>query len=73
MIGLNASILLPPKLREELSQQIEQVKQGTSWKGESVRVRKDGRLIDVGLSISLLKGGEGHRSRTFDYCARYHR
>ena len=59
IIGLNASILLPPKLREELSQQIEQVKKGASWKGETVRVRKDGRHIDVGLSISLLKGEKG--------------
>ena len=59
IIGLNASILLPPKLREELLQQVEQVKQGASWKGETVRVRKDGRHIDVGLSMSLLKGEKG--------------
>jgi PAS domain S-box-containing protein len=59
IVGLNASILLPPKLREESSQQVEQVKQGVSWKGETVRVRKDGRHIDVGLSISLLRGDKG--------------
>jgi PAS domain S-box-containing protein len=59
IVGLNASILLPPKLREELSQEVEQVKQGASWKGETVRVRKDGRHIDVGLSISLLRGEKG--------------
>ena len=59
IIGLNAAILLPPKLREELSEQVEQVKKGASWKGETVRVRKDGRHIDVGLSISLLKGEKG--------------
>jgi PAS domain S-box-containing protein len=61
IVGLNASILLPPKLREELSQQVEQVKKGESWRGETVRVRKDGRHIDVGLSISLLKGEKGTR------------
>jgi len=59
IIGLNASILLPPKLREELSRQVEQVKQGACWRGETVRVRKDGRHIEVGLSISLLKGEKG--------------
>ena len=59
IIGLNASILLPPKLREELSQQVEQVKQGVNWKGETVRVRKDGKHIDVGLSMSLLKAEKG--------------
>jgi PAS domain S-box-containing protein len=59
IIGLNAAILSPPKLREELSEQVEQVKKGASWKGETVRVRKDGRHIDVGLSISLLKGEKG--------------
>ena len=59
IIGLNASILLPPKLREELSQQVEQVKQGVNWKGETVRVRKDGKHIDVALSMSLLKAEKG--------------
>ena len=59
IIGLNASMLLPPKFREELSQQVEQVKEGASWKGETVRVRKDGKHIDVGLSISLIKGEKG--------------
>ncbi len=59
VVGLNASMLLPPKLREERSQQVEQVKQGASWKGETVRVRKDGKHIDVALSISLLKGEKG--------------
>jgi PAS domain S-box-containing protein len=59
IVGLNASILLPPKLREELLQQVEQVKTGGSWRGETVRVRKDGKPIDVGLSISLLKGEKG--------------
>ncbi len=56
IVGLNASILLPPALREEWSQQVDQVKQGANWRGETVRVRKDGKPIDVGLSISLLKG-----------------
>jgi PAS domain S-box-containing protein len=59
IVGLNASILLPPKLHEELSQQVEQVKQGVNWKGETVRVRKDGKHIDVGLTISLLKAEKG--------------
>jgi two-component system cell cycle sensor histidine kinase/response regulator CckA len=62
IVGLNASMLLPPKFREELSQQVEQVKKGASWKGETVRVRKNGKHIDVGLSISLLKGEKGTSS-----------
>ena len=59
IVGLNASILLPPALREEWSRQVDQVKQGANWRGETVRVPKDGKPIDVGLSISLLKGEKG--------------
>jgi PAS domain S-box-containing protein len=55
--GQSAAVLLPPKLREEWQQQLQQLRESGNWKGESVRVRKDGRLIDVALTISLIKGG----------------
>ncbi len=57
IVGRNASALIPPKLHEEWARQLVQLRESGSWKGESMRVRKDGRLIDVALTISVIKGG----------------
>ncbi|MBD0369739.1 MAG: PAS domain S-box protein [Pyrinomonadaceae bacterium] len=56
MIGKSISILLPPDRPEELKLILETVRRGEHIKQfETVRVRKDGRRINVSLTISPIK------------------
>jgi PAS domain S-box-containing protein len=60
VLGKPVSIIVPPDLVDEVSNVLEQVRQGkriTSF--ETVRVGKDGRRIAVSLSMSPLKNHRG--------------
>ncbi len=60
MIGRNLSVLLPPSRRSEIADLLERVKRGEPvdhW--ESLRVRKDGAVIPVSVTISPMRDVEG--------------
>lgn len=60
MIGKHVSILAPAELNEEVTGILEQIRRGESLVYlETVRVTKDGRQIDVALTISPIKGENG--------------
>ena len=53
MIGKSASILAPPNLADESAKLVEQTKQGKKVQHyKTIRLRKDGKLIDVSLNHS---------------------
>ncbi len=60
VIGKPISILLPPDRADELSEIISKLQRGEIVKEETVRRRKDGKLIDVALTISPIKNSLGH-------------
>jgi PAS domain S-box-containing protein len=56
IIKNNISILMPPKQSDELTDLINNIKNGNQIKNfETVRLRKDGTKIDVSLTISPIK------------------
>jgi PAS domain S-box-containing protein len=60
VVGKCISILAPPDRMDEISQLLEKARQGESIsRCETVRVRKDGRLVDVSLTISPVRDGTG--------------
>jgi PAS domain S-box-containing protein len=60
MVGRPISILLPPERPDELSRFLERIKGGEHIDHyETVRVKKDGRLIHVSLMISPVKDTTG--------------
>jgi PAS domain S-box-containing protein len=63
VIGKAISVLLPPGRVNELPEIIGRLRQGESiGHYETVRQRKDGRVIDVSLTISPIKNKLGHLS-----------
>lgn len=59
-IGQSVLILIPPHLRSEETDIIERVKRGERLESyETIRVRKDGRIINVSLTISPIVDAEG--------------
>jgi two-component system, NtrC family, sensor kinase len=60
MIGRSVSVLIPPDRREQLKPLLEKIGCGERiYRIESVRVRKDGRLVDVSLTISPVFDSKG--------------
>jgi PAS domain S-box-containing protein len=59
IIGKPISILLPPNRSDELQEIIAKLRQGEIVKEETVRRRKDGKLIDVALTVSPIKDIRG--------------
>ncbi|MGH7409546.1 MAG: PAS domain S-box protein [Candidatus Methylomirabilis sp.] len=60
MIGQPISVLVPPDHPDEVIQILEQVKHGERVDHfETVRMRKDGRRIDVSLTVSPIKDATG--------------
>ena len=61
-IGQTAStIIVPPDCRNELTEILARAEQGESTSNyETVRATKDGRLIDVFLTVSPIKDSEGN-------------
>jgi len=60
VIGKSALSLLPPDMKDEIPRLLEKVKAG-EWIADhdSVRLRKDGTMIDVAMSISPIKTEDG--------------
>lgn len=60
VVGKPLSILIPPDHQDELTAIMDQLKRGERIEHfETKRLRKDGRLIDVSLTISPVKGTDG--------------
>ena len=59
-VGRHVSFIVPPDRREELSGLMEQVARGERVRHlETIRIRKDGRRVEVSLSIAPMKDGGG--------------
>jgi len=59
--GCSVSILIPPERPDEEPQILQRIRQGEHIENyETVRVRKDGRQIDVSLTISPVKDAAGN-------------
>jgi PAS domain S-box-containing protein len=59
VIGQSVSILVPPDRPDEIPGILDRLRRGEDIRHyETVRVRKDGRLVDVSLSISPVRDGE---------------
>jgi PAS domain S-box-containing protein len=60
VVGRSVAILLPSDRPEELSSALERIGRGESVEHyETQRVRKDGRLIDVSMTVSPIRDGAG--------------
>jgi PAS domain S-box-containing protein len=60
MIGRAINVIIPPDRQEEEPRILERLKRGDRVDHfETVRIRKDGRLIDVSVTISPIKDGSG--------------
>ena len=60
MQGKNISLLAPPGYKEEIIDQLQKLREGGLIKNhETKRVRKDGEIIDISLSLSSIKDKEG--------------
>jgi len=60
MVGQHVSTLIPPELHKELPMILERIRRGESVDQlETVRLTKDGRRIDVSLTISAIKDERG--------------
>lgn len=61
VVGRSVSLLIPPGRPDELRRILEQVQRNEPVRDhETVRVRKDGRPINVSLSVSPVKDAAGH-------------
>jgi two-component system CheB/CheR fusion protein len=61
MQGKNISLLAPPGYKEELFDQLKKLKAGELITNhETKRMRKDGVIIDISLSLSSIKDKEGN-------------
>ncbi len=60
IIGRNASVLLPPDRSDEVARILDGIAQGERFDHyETLRVAKDGRIIDVSITISPVKDAAG--------------
>jgi PAS domain S-box-containing protein len=59
-IGRSAAMLIPPDLPHELAQILATIRRGETMEHhETVRVRKDGKRLDVSFTLSPIKDGQG--------------
>ena len=59
-VGEHIDIIVPPERRTEISNVVERIRRGEPIElHETVRVHKDGRSIDVSLSISPIRSASG--------------
>jgi PAS domain S-box-containing protein len=60
VIGKHVSILAPPELKDEMSHILSKMKNGSSIERiETKRMKKDGKIIDVSLSVSPIIDAQG--------------
>jgi two-component system CheB/CheR fusion protein len=61
VIGKPISILVPPDRRDELPGILDSIRQGARVQHyDTVRLRKDGNLVNISLTISPIKDEQGH-------------
>jgi PAS domain S-box-containing protein len=60
-VGKHISMLAPPEKRDEIAEVLAKIRSGGAIHNrETVRLTKDGRRIDVSLTVSPVKGSEGN-------------
>src|SRR5262249_5295573 len=60
VIGQHITVLIPPDRLSEESQIIERIRRGESLEHyETIRRSKDGRLLDISLTVSPIKDSKG--------------
>jgi len=60
MIGKHISVLIPPDRKDEEPEILEKIRRGESVDHyETIRRRKDGRLIDISVTISPIRDADG--------------
>ncbi len=59
VLGKHTSMFAPPGQRDQLAEALQKVKRGESIKIDTVRIRKDGRKIDVSLSAAPIRDAQG--------------
>ena len=60
MLGQSVSLLIPPDRKDDEAQILDRIKQGGRMEHfETVRRRKDGKLIDVSVTVSPIKDDTG--------------
>ena len=61
MVGKHISILIPPDRKDEEPEILEKIRRGESVDHyETIRRRKDGRLIDISVTISPIRDADGN-------------
>jgi PAS domain S-box-containing protein len=74
MVGKPLQILVPVERASEEPEILARIARGESVDHfETVRIRKDGKRIEVSVTISPVKDGEGEYCRCFQDRARHHR
>ncbi len=59
-IGRSSAMLIPPEMTDELPTILETIRRGETMEHhETVRVRKDGKRLDVSFTLSPIKDGQG--------------
>jgi PAS domain S-box-containing protein len=60
VVGRHVSMLMPPELVEDMPRILDRIRRGEKVDHyETRRVRKDGSVIDVSLTVSPIRNGEG--------------
>jgi PAS domain S-box-containing protein len=59
VVGKPISILLPPSRPDELNEIVSKLRRGEIFSEETVRRRKNGKLIEVALTVSPIKDSRG--------------
>ncbi|MEO6907234.1 MAG: PAS domain S-box protein, partial [Abditibacteriaceae bacterium] len=59
-IGCSEAMLIPPEMPDELAQILETIRGGKTMEHhQTVRMRKDGKRVDVSFTLSPIKDGQG--------------
>ena len=59
IVGRSITILIPPDRQNEEADILERIKRGEATEFETIRLTKDGRLIDISLTISPVRDEDG--------------
>ncbi|HEX8464584.1 MAG TPA: PAS domain S-box protein [Abditibacterium sp.] len=60
VVGRSAAMLIPPEMPDELPHILNSIRRGETLEHyETVRVRKDGKRLDVSFTLSPIKDGQG--------------
>ncbi len=59
IVGRSARRLLPPEAADEVTENVRRAREGVSTTYETVRLRKDGKRIDVAMTVSPIRDHDG--------------